>query len=176
LCLILFPHYWGLGGSCSVAFKIDDLVDNMHGALRFFLAHLHGLRDHQWDWKPAPACRSIREILVHLCETYEDKAALEEALARPIPDTIQVQALFEAAARRDYARLRQKYADTPLDAEVAVANGDWFLGRAHVKAGTLLARRAWEECYHTGQIVAIRLATDPTWDPSAVYAATAESL
>ena len=152
-----------------MAFELDDLMDNMHGALRFFLAHLDGLRDDQWDWKAAPACRSIREILLHLCETYEDKAALEEALARPVPDVAQVQALFEAAAKRDYARLCRKYADTPLDAEVAVSGGDWFLGRASVKAGTLLARRAWEECYHTGQIVAIRLATDPDWDPSAVY-------
>jgi hypothetical protein len=152
-----------------VAFEIDDLVDNMHGALRFFLAHLHGLRDEQWDWKPAPACRSIREMLRHLCETYEDRAALEDALARPTPDVSQVQALFEAAAKRDYAHLRRKYADTPLDAEIAVPNGDWFLGRTSVKAGTLLARRAWEECYHTGQVVAIRQATDPDWDPSAVY-------
>ncbi len=159
-----------------MTFDIDDLVDNMHGALRFFLAHLHGLQDDQWDWKAAPACRSIREIIMHLCETYEDKAALEEALARPVPDVSQVRALFEAAARQDYARLRRKYADTPLGTEIAVPRGDWFLGRASVKAGTLLARRAWEECYHTGQIVAIRLATDPAWDPAAVYAATAESL
>lgn len=155
-----------------MAFELDDLVDNMCGALRLFLAHLSGLRDDQWDWKAAPACRSIREILLHLSETYEDKAALEEALARPIPDVSEIRALFEAAARRDYARLRQKYADTPLDAEIVVANGDWFLGRASVKAGTLLARRAWEECYHTGQIVAIRQATDPGWDQAAVYAAT----
>jgi len=152
-----------------VAFEIDDLVDNMRGALRFFLAHLHGLRDEQWDWKPAPACRSIREMLRHLCETYEDRAALEEALARPLPKVAEVQALFEAAAKRDYAHLRRKYADTPLDAEIAIAGSDWFLGRASVKAGTLLARRAWEECYHTGQVVAIRQATDPDWDPSTVY-------
>ncbi len=153
-----------------MAFTLDDLVDNMHGALRFFLAHLGGLRDDQWDWKAAPACRSIREILAHLCETYEDKAALEEALARPVPDVSQVQALFGAAAERDYARLRRKYAATPLDAEIAIPGGDWFLGRASVKAGTLLARRAWEECYHTGQVVAIRQATDPDWDRAAVYA------
>ena len=157
-------------GPCSVAFELDDLVDNMHGALRFFLAHLDGLRNDQWDWKPAPACRSIREMLGHLSETYEDKAALEKALARPVPDVPEVQRLFEAAARSDYARLRQRYADTPLDVEIAVAGGDWFLDRASVKAGTLLARRAWEECYHTGQVVFIRLATDPDWDPAAVYA------
>ena len=155
-----------------MAFELDDLVDNMHGALKFFLAHLNGLRDDQWDWKPGPACRSIREILVHLCETYEDGAALREELARPTPDVSQVQALCEAAAKGDYARLRRKYAGTPLDAEIAVAGGDWFLGRAQVKAGTLLARRAWEECYHTGQIVTLRLATDPEWDSSTVYAVT----
>jgi len=152
------------------AFALDDLVDNMTGALRFLLAHLDGLKADQWDWKPAPACRSVRETLRHLCETYPDKAALEEALARPVPDVSEVQALFEAAALADYARLRARYADTPLGAPVAVPGGDWFLGRASVKAGTLLARRAWEECYHTGQVVCIRLATDPEWDPAAVYA------
>ena len=151
-----------------MAFELDDLVDNMHGALRFFLAHLDGLKADQWDWKPSPACRSIREMLLHLSETYEDKAALEGALARPAPDVSEVQRLFEAAAKLDYARLCRKYASTPMDAEIAVAGGDWFLGRASVKAGTLLARRAWEECYHTGQIVFIRLATDPDWD-AAVY-------
>ena len=149
--------------------ELDDLVDNMHGALKFFLAHLNGLRDDQWDWKPVPACRSIREMLEHLCETYDDKTALEEALARPCPDVSQVQSLFEAAAKQDYARLRACYAQTPLDAEIAVAGGDWFLGRESVKAGTLLMRRAWEECYHTGQVVTIRLATDPDWNPSSVY-------
>ena len=153
-----------------MAFELDDLVDNMHGALRFFLAHLDGLRDDQWDWKPTPACRSIREMLCHLSETYEDEAALEKALARPVPDVSEVQRLFETAARRDYAHLSQRYADTPLDAEITVPGGDWFLDRASVKAGTLLARRAWEECYHTGQVVFIRLATDPDWDPEAVYA------
>ena len=87
----------------------------MRGALRFFLAHLDDLKPGQWDWKAAPACRSIRETLRHLCETYPDKAALEEALARPLPDVSEVQALFEAAALADYARLRARYADTPLN-------------------------------------------------------------
>jgi len=150
--------------------ELDDLVDNMHGALRFFLAHLNGLLPHQWDWTPSPVCRSIREILRHLSETYEDKTALEEELARDVPDVARVQALFEAAARRDYGRLRTRFAAMPLDAEIAVAGGDWFLGRERVRAGTLLARRAWEECYHTGQVAYIRLATDPEWDqPAAVY-------
>ena len=156
-------------------FDLDDLLDNMHGALKFFLGHLNGLRDDQWDWKAAPSCRSIREIFVHLCETYENKAALEEALAQAHPNVSVVQALFEAAAQQDYARLRVRYAKTPLDTEIAVAGGDWFLGRARVKAGTLLARRAWEECYHTGQVVSIRLATDPDWKPSSVYEIMSES-
>ena len=142
----------------------------MHRALKFFLAHLNGLRDEQWDWKPSPACRSIREILRHLCETYMEKTALEEELARTAPEVVRVQRLFEKAAKQDYERLRARYAETPLDAEIAVPDGDWFLGRNRVKAGTLLARRAWEECYHTGQVVYIRLATDPDWNQeAAVY-------
>jgi hypothetical protein len=155
-----------------VEFTLDDLVDNMHGALKFFLVHLNGLLASQWDWKPSPACRSIREMLFHLCETYEDKAALEKELAQPIPDVSRVQALFEAAAKQDYERLRVKYANTPIDHEFVITGGDFFLGRERVKVGTLLARRAWEECYHTGQIVYIRLASDPTWDQeAAVYGA-----
>ena len=150
-----------------MAFILDDLIDNMHGALQFFLAHLNGLLLHQWDWKPYPACRSIREMLLHLCETYADKAALDEELAKTVPDVERVQILFEAAAKLDYGRLRVKYADTAIDYEVAIPNGDFFLGTDRVKAGTLLARRAWEECYHTGQVVFIRLASDPTWDQAA---------
>ena len=153
-----------------MAFQLDDLIDTMHRALKFFLAHLNGLRDEQWDWKPSPACRSIREILRHLCETYMEKTALEEELARTAPEVVRVQRLFEKAAKQDYERLRARYAETPLDAEIAVPDGDWFLGRNRVKAGTLLARRAWEECYHTGQVVYIRLATDPDWNQeAAVY-------
>lgn len=151
-------------------FELADLADDMHGALKFFLAHLNGLLPQQWDWTPAPACRSIRAILLHLCETYPDKRELEEELAQPLPDLARVQALFEAAARRDYARLCERYADVLLDEEIVIAGGDWFLGRDRVKAGTLLARRAWEECYHTGQVVLLRLATDPDWDQeAAVY-------
>ena len=153
-----------------MSFELNDLLDNMHGALRFFLAHLNGLRDDQWDWRPSASCRSIREILLHLCETYEDRAALVEALAQETPDLGRVQALFKAAATRDYEQLRERYADMPLDAEITVPGGDWFLGRSRVRAGTLLARRAWEECYHTGQVVYIRVATDPDWDQeAAVY-------
>jgi hypothetical protein len=141
----------------------DDLQENMHGALKFFLAHLNGLRHEQWDWAPSPACRSIRQILQHLCETYPDKADLEEELARPVPEVARVQALFAAAARQDYAALCRRYADIPLDTEMEIPEGDWFSGRGQVKAGTLLGRRTWEECYHTGQIVLLRLATDPDW-------------
>ena len=150
--------------SHAVALELDDLLDTMHGALRFFLAHLNNLREDQWDWKPFPACRSIREILCHLCETYADKAALEEELAQPLPHIAKVQALFEAAARADYARLCERYAGVPLETEVPIAGGDWFLKREAVRVAALLMRRSWEECYHTGQVVFIRLATDPDWD------------
>ena len=84
-----------------------------------------------------------------------------------MPDLAHVQSLLEDAAKRDYDRLCRRYADTPLEAGIAVPGGDWFLDRAAVKAGTLLARRAWEECYHTGRVVSIRLATDPDWDQEA---------
>lgn len=46
----------------------------------------NSLLPYQWDWKAYPACRSIREILLHLCVTYEDKAALEAEVAQPSPD------------------------------------------------------------------------------------------
>ena len=148
----------------STNYSIIDLLDNMEGALRFFLTHLNGLRDYQWDWRPSLACRSIRDILLHLSETYEDKDALREELTRSVPDVGRVQALCEVGAKNDFEKLRAKYADTPLDFEVGVVGGDLFLGRSTVRVGTLLARRAWEECYHTGQVAYIRLATDPDWN------------
>jgi hypothetical protein len=143
---------------------LDDLLDNMRGALRLLLAHLNGLRPHQWDWTPSLACRSIRDILLHMSEIFEGKDDLVRELSTPVPDVARVQALFEAAAEGDYERLRLRYLETPLDTDMVVEGSDFFLGREQVRAGTLLARRAWEECYHAGQVVYIRLATDPDWD------------
>src|SRR5579862_1121291 len=33
---------------------------------QFFLRHVEGMRDDQWDWKPFDECKSIRETIVHL--------------------------------------------------------------------------------------------------------------
>lgn len=43
-----------------MAFDINTLVQGVRESRRYFLKHLNGLRDDQWDWKPYPQCKSIR--------------------------------------------------------------------------------------------------------------------
>lgn len=49
-----------------MAFDVDSLIEGVRESRRFFLKHLKGLRDDQWEWKPYPECKSIRETLAHL--------------------------------------------------------------------------------------------------------------
>lgn len=49
-----------------MAFTAAELIDGVRHSRRHFLKHLRGLRDDQWDWKPYPECKSIRETLAHL--------------------------------------------------------------------------------------------------------------
>jgi hypothetical protein len=134
---------------------LDEILDNLYRSQRFFRAHLNGMREGQWDWKPYPACRSVREILLHWVEVFDDgAAALRAALEEERPDVARVQSLMREAGLRYGERFRARYADTPLDSRLP--NG--------VAVATMLASLAAEDNYHAGQVAFIRLATDPTWD------------
>jgi hypothetical protein len=138
-----------------MAVGLEEILGSLSWSQRFFRAHLNGIQDEQWDWKPFPACRSIREILVHWAEYISaDDTALRLALEMTTPDVAVVQRLMKEAGARFGDRYRQQYADTPMDAPY----------RNAITVGYVLAGLSGEDNYHAGQVAFIRLATDPDWD------------
>ena len=138
-----------------MAVGLDEVMDNFFRTQHFFRAHLNGMQAEQWDWKPFPACRSIREILLHWSEIFAaDDKALENSLKATVPDVASVQVLMKEAGLRFGAGFSAQYTDRSLDSRLS--NG--------VAVGTALASLAGEDNYHAGQIAFIRLATEPEWD------------
>ena len=138
-----------------MAVGLDEILQSFYSSQRFFRAHLNGMRADQWDWKPFPACRSIREILLHWAEQFSPgQTAFQAAMQAPTPDVAVLQRLMKEAGVRFAEAYREKYAETPMDAPFS--NG--------TPVGTVLAGFSGEDNYHAGQIAFIRLATDPDWD------------
>lgn len=141
-----------------MAIGTEEMFANLSHSQRFFRAHLNGIRQEQWDWKPSPACRSVREILLHWTEMAEmfgvGDGALQTSLKKATPDVSLVQALMKDAGLRFAAGFRAQYADSPMDS--LLPNG--------TAVGSMLAGLPAEDMYHAGQVAYIRLATDPAWD------------
>jgi hypothetical protein len=138
-----------------MAAGFEEVMDNLYRSQRFFRAHLNGILAEQWDWKPFPSCRSIREILLHWAEIFAaDDAALETGLKAAVPDVASVQALMKEAGLRFGRGFSAPYVDSAM--ETRLPNG--------AAVGTVLASLAGEDNYHAGQIAFIRLATEPAWD------------
>lgn len=138
-----------------MAVGLDEILDNFYRSQEFFRAHLNGMQDEQWDWKPFPACRSIREILLHWAELFSPgETPLQAALKQPLPDVVAVQRLMKEAGAQFGAGFREQCADSSMDS--LFPNG--------VAVGTILASLSGEDSYHAGQVAFIRLATDPDWD------------
>lgn len=153
-----------------MAFNLDDLVGGMRFARQHFCRHLTGLKEGQWDWKPAHECKTIREIVEHRMEidvvalreleTGSDPgvAACQEARARMAGcDEDRLLALLDETFEELCAFVCQQYADVPLDEEV----GLWAY---RMKLGCALGYMTSEDYYHAGQVATIRMATDPSWD------------
>ena len=153
-----------------MAFVFEDLIDSLRASRSSFHKHLVGLRDDQWDWKPYPECKSIRETLVHLIQ--DDRAAVEAiekncepdyetlmaaAAALAAQDVDHLKALSESSFAALLALLTSRYADAPLDAEINVFG-------ATKKLGVGIPFFSSEDYYHTGQIAFIRMASDPSWN------------
>ena len=138
-----------------MAAGLEEVMENFYRTQRFFRSHLNGMSAEQWDWKPFPVCRSIREILRHWAEVFAaDDMALEASLKTAAPDVAAVQALMKEAGLRFGTEFSAQYAGSTLDTRLP--NG--------VAVGTALASLAGEDNYHAGQIAFIRLATEPEWD------------
>lgn len=138
-----------------MAVGLDEILDNLYWSQKYFRAHLNGMQDHQWDWKPFPGCRSIREILVHWADVFSaGDTALHSALEPVVPNVVVVQKLMKEAGLRYGEGYRQRCADAPMDSL-------WPNG---TPVGSVLASLSGEDNYHAGQVAFIRLATDPEWD------------
>lgn len=67
-----------------MAFDLSSLVEGIRSSRKYFLNHIKGLRDDQWDWKPYPECKSIRETLAHLIA--DDRATIHMLETGQFPD------------------------------------------------------------------------------------------
>ena len=158
-----------------MAITLEDLLNSVRSSRRYFFKHLSGVRDDQWDWKPYPECKSLRETLVHL--QVDDLAALEALQTGEEPDyeaitarqtetdPAKLRSLLDASFETLLTEINKRYADAPLDAEICIFGGKYplALGVPHLSA---------EDFYHAGQVAFIRIATDPAWDYyAAVYGA-----
>jgi uncharacterized damage-inducible protein DinB len=149
-----------------MAFTLDDVLEGVRASRAHFLKHLDGLQDEQWDWKPYPECKSVRETVAHLVT--DDRAALfsletgkepdYEALAvEPGRDSARLRALLDESHARLCEAIRTRCATAPLDADVCIYGSPMKLARG-------IAYLSSEDFYHAGQIAFIRMATDPAWD------------
>lgn len=149
---------------------LNELIEGVQNSRQFFFKHIEGLRDDQWDWKPYPECKSIRETLPHLVT--DDRAAIEsietgempdyDAIAtiamRDAPDDLEKQfAILTDSHAQLIALLQAKYGDQPLDADICI----WG---HHGKVVRLVPYLSSEDYYHAGQVGFIRMATDPEWN------------
>lgn len=153
-----------------MAFAFEDLIESLRASRSNFHKHLQGLKDDQWDWKPYPECKSIRDTLIHLI--VDDRAAVgafdsddepdyealvNAATAEAGNDITHLKALLENSFETLIAELTTRYADKPLDTEISVFGSPRKLGVA-------IPYFSSEDYYHTGQVSFIRMASDPSWN------------
>lgn len=67
-----------------MSITIDDLIGGLERSRSHLLRHLKGVKESQWDWKPYPEAKSLRETLQHL--VIDDRAALESMRTGEEPD------------------------------------------------------------------------------------------
>ena len=148
-----------------MAFGIDSLVEGIRESRQYFLKHIESLREDQWDWKPYPQCKSIRETLAHLVS--DDRAFIAilrdgevtdyGAFEEPETDVPKLLALLNQSNDDLCAFIKDQFTDIPLDTEI-----NFFFGKT--KLGLAIAGISSEDYYHAGQVAFIRMATDPEWD------------
>lgn len=159
-----------------MAFGIDDLIAGVRESRKHFLKHIQGITLEQWDWKPYPECKSIRETLSHLIS--DDQASKYVLATGSFPNfeemeikETDIDKLLDllAESHEDFCYfLKEKFSSTPLDTEVFYFGGQMKLGLA-------ISGISSEDCYHAGQVAFIRMATDPSWNYYASIYGAADS-
>jgi uncharacterized damage-inducible protein DinB len=154
-------------------YTVQDAAEGLNRSREFFLKHIKGLTDEQWDWKPYPECKSIRETVAHLI--IDDRAALQslqsgkepdyESLTENETDRDRLLALLAESHEALCGYILAQWKDAPLDTMLSV----WGM-KMPIAAG--LGYMSSEDNYHAGQVAFIRSATDPSWDYyAAIYGA-----
>jgi|SRR5579862_8412624 len=136
------------------------------GASRdYFLKHLEGMREYQWDFKPFAECKSALQTLQHLI--IDDQAAVE-ALRTGVEPDFEAYQPTEGSHEELLQALQASHAELLAEIAARYPNPDeaspiCIWGNQHpFRSGV-----AWlssEDFYHAGQIAFIRMASDATWD------------
>lgn len=147
-----------------MATDLDSVIAGIRASRKHFLKHLKGVQGDQWDWKPYPECKSIRETLAHLVS--DDRASIEmldkgqldyEALQENEKDIAKLLQILSKSHEQLCAFIKTRYANTPLDQEIQFFSGKEPLWRA-------ISGISAEDYYHAGQVAFVRMATNPSWD------------
>ena len=149
-----------------MALTLDDLISSLEESRQFFLKHIDGLTDEQWEWKPYPECKNVRETIAHLVA--DELTFVESLESGEEPDYTKYQRLheqpredllrqLEEAYRARIATIRERYGSSSMDEEICVWG--W---KKKLAPGLLFF--SGEDFYHAGQVAYIRMATDPSWD------------
>ena len=117
---------------------LDMLIEGVRSSRKYFLNHINGLRDDQWDWKPYPECKSIRETLAHLIA--DDRATIQILETGQFPDfggllesetnADRLQSLLSQSHEELSEFIQAKFSQTPLDTLVNFWEGPIPLGQA----------------------------------------------
>lgn len=140
----------------------------------FFLRHVATCPEALADWAPNEACRSIRQVMVHLLAG--DEVILRELLGDEAVAGEAIDAQFEREHGRDpldalcvrlrasseyvVDQLRTRYGEEAASVMVQLFGTPGTLSHHLRHFGD-------EDHYHAGQVVLLRLAQDPAWDPMA---------
>lgn len=148
-----------------MSFGVEDFIDGIHASRQYFLRHINGLKDDQWDWKPYPECKSIRETIAHMIT--DDRAFIYLLDSGDMPDYSSIMetehdinklmAILAKTHDELCAFIKTKFTETPLDNEFKFIS-------YNLKLGQILTSLSHEDYYHAGQVAFIRMATDPSWD------------
>jgi len=114
-----------------------------------------GFTDEWLDAKPIASMMSAREQAEHLCECY--------VAAAKLVDGVKHDWGTYAAPDRAWDALRQEMLILRDHATRKVLAGS---AEAFGQGAEFLVAH---DCYHVGQLSAIRIAVDPAWDPYSIY-------
>jgi uncharacterized damage-inducible protein DinB len=145
---------------------VDLILKKLDDSRNWFWKLLEGLRDDQWEAKPYPTVKSIRETLAHLVI---DDRCFKDMLERREPDYEALAPGPNLSAADLVDLLKRTHEEKLSDLRGALAGRDLFEEVDTVYSGRQplwweVLSFATEDWYHIGQVSMIRQGTDPSWD------------